>query len=209
MKKFIIIICILFGVNIFSGCQNLYVSLPRDEKFSNNKTVKDKLLGMCQLELSEGCSLELIMYNGEYYQDAELGAFQGENWLGNCKLVIKQNEKIKFEYKLDDDWSEAMRFGSQFVIAPYDYDSDGQLEFLIGQYLSSNINEYKLYRITKQKTIEKVDGGEHINISGKNRYSCTFDIGDNHEVTYEYYDNSTGKIIKRTVRFEGDKVVIE
>lgn len=49
-----------------------------------------------------------------------------------------------------------MRFGSKFDISVYDYDDNGEIEFLIGQYFSSNINEYRLYRITQDKKIEQL-----------------------------------------------------
>lgn len=204
MKNFIKIIIVLVCTIVLYGCQNQFGVQP-----TNEGIVDDIILGKSQSQLDAEYSLELIMYIGEFYEDTELGAFYGDNWVGKCKLVISHNGMIESEYMLDDDWSEPMRFGNQFEIETYDYDNDGQSEFLIGQYLSSNINEYILYRMTKERIIEKIEGGENINISGKDRYSCTFDLIDLGIASYKYYDNSQGVEVKRIVRFEGDKVVIE
>ena len=207
MNKFILIISTCILLYMVSGCQEQLNT--NNVEVKNDKQINNEILGTCQVFLDEEYYLELIMYEGKYYVDTEVGAFEGENWVGDCKLVIKRDEKIEYEYLLDEDWSEEMRFGSHFEIEIYDYDNDGQPEFLLGQYMSSNINEYKLYRITNEKTIEMINGGENINISGKERYSCKFNIDDNHKFFYEYYDNSTSQNKKRIVKFEGESVFIE
>jgi hypothetical protein len=173
------------------------------------KRIDNVTLGNCDRLIDEGYLIELKMFNGVFYNDPNPGAFEGDNWVGNCKLILSADDKILSEYAMDGDWKEALRFQKKFEIQAFDYYSNGEIEFLIGQYGSSNLNEYRLYRITADKKIELVEEAGIINISGKEKYSCLFDISKDGQVSYDYYDNSKGRNVKRVIRFESGTVIIE
>ncbi|MCT4542406.1 MAG: hypothetical protein N4A63_02555 [Vallitalea sp.] len=172
---------------------------------NTEKTVNDLIIGQVELP-DKQCTLQLQMYEGNYYIEQDIGPFKGTNYYGNCKLILRNDEEIIDEYLLDNDWLEKMRFNKKFEIKIYDYNKDGKIEFLIGQYLSNNINEYKLYRIDNNKIV-LVDGDNYFNISGKKRYSCLFDFDDSGKIYYNYYDNSKGEKVNRFVEFTNENVI--
>lgn len=206
----VIIICITGCQKNFNGNEEQKAINYTDEikKIDTEEPIVDLTIAQANIELPHigKCLLELQMYEGFYYIEKDVGPFEGDNWYGNCKLILSQDKKIINEYLLAKEWNEGMRFQDKFEILIHDYDKDGKVEFLIGQYLSSNINEYKLYRIDSNRII-LVDGDNYFNISGKEKYSCLFDFNDNGEIYYQYYDNSEGKMIKRVVDFIDGSVI--
>ena len=88
MNKFILIISTCILLYMVSGCQQQLNT--NDIEVENDKQINNEIIGTCQVILDEEYYLELIMYKGKYYVDTEVGAFEGENWVGDCKLVIKR-----------------------------------------------------------------------------------------------------------------------
>ncbi len=171
----------------------------------HSNKVENVVLGSCKLEIAglENATLELVMDNGEFYHDETPGAFQGDNWIGSCKLILSSNDKVKSELILDD-WNEDLRFSSTFHIEIEDYDGDSQYEFLIGQYFSSNMNLYRMYQINKNNQIVNIDSVDYLNISGKPRYSCVLDKSSEGQWYYSYYNNISSKDIEKLIIFDKD-----
>ncbi|TCT17206.1 hypothetical protein EDC18_101504 [Natranaerovirga pectinivora] len=212
MKKLFCIITVCLSLCI--GCQratsgdagNINLENKPLEVESTN-SVNNKVLGkgIVQMpDLSE-YTLELQMYNGKYYYDESPGAFQGDNWVGDCKLVLSKDNVMISEFNLTD-WNEEMRFQTEFDILTYDYNDDGQYEFLIGQYLSSNIYEYRLYRIKENLEIVNLQNVDYLNISGGGRYSNLLGITETGDIYYKYYDNSRMEYITKMLLFENGTV---
>jgi hypothetical protein len=65
------------------------------------------------------------MFNGVFECDHNPGAFEGDNWVGNCKLILSADDKILSEYAIDGDWKEALRFQKKIEIKGFDYYTDG------------------------------------------------------------------------------------
>jgi beta-lactamase regulating signal transducer with metallopeptidase domain len=148
---------------------------------------------------SKSYTLVVKMMVGRYYEDSEPGPFMGKNWEGQFKLQLKDDQGTTIS---DLDLNEAFKeeklnFQNVFDIEFDDYNNDGYKDFFIGQYASSNGNDYKLFTITSTGKIEilPIKGQSEIFSSGGNRYSKKFEkIGLANFINH-YYDNSQGKNI--------------
>lgn len=105
-----------------------------------------------------------------------------------------------------------MIFNSPFQIQFDDYNNDGDIDFTIGQYASSNGKEYKLFTLKKDGTIEviPVKGHSSLFISDTTGfYSTKLTKTDNVTFKIEYYDNSNGQNIEKVFKWDGKMFVEE
>lgn len=145
-------------------------------------------------------SLIVKMTDGRYYEDREPGAYMGSNWEGKFHIqLIDDKGNIISELNLNKAFNEQkLNFQSNFSIEFDDYNNDGNIDFAIGQYASSNGNVYKLFTISPDGKIEEllIKGQSEIFSSGGNRYSKRFEKIDMTSFKNQYYDNSKGKMVE-------------
>lgn len=145
-------------------------------------------------------SLIVKMTDGRYYEDKEPGAYMGSNWEGKFHIqLVDDKGNIISELDLNKAFNEQkLNFQSTFSIEFDDYNNDGNIDFVIGQYASSNGNTYKLFTISPDGKIEEllIEGQSEIFSSGGNRYSKRFEKIDMTSFKNQYYDNSKGKTVE-------------
>jgi len=155
--------------------------------------------------------LRLKMVKGKYYEDWTPGACMGTIWEGSFIIeladelgnVIRQTDLSKM-------YKEPLVFNSSFQIQFDDYNNDGNIDFTIGQYASSNGNDYKLFTLREDGKIEElpVKGYSSLFISNYTEfYSTKFTKVDSITFKKEYYDNSIGKQLEDIFKWDGNEFI--
>ena len=150
--------------------------------------------------------LTLQLLEGSYETDLQAGPGFGGEWTGQYELVISDssNSEVINRYTLKE-WQEALSFQEQFTLQPVDYNKDGTLELLIGQYGCSNYNFYRMYYITPEQEIGCYDKIGELMISSLEMSPVL--EGSNTEVRYSYYNNSVGEMVIGKIPYEDLTVV--
>ncbi|NLM59588.1 MAG: hypothetical protein GX194_10845 [Clostridium sp.] len=155
--------------------------------------------------------LRLRMVKGKYYENWFPGAYMGTIWEGHFDLELAdESGNVVSRTDLDKIYSEPLIFNSSFEIQFDDYNDDGDIDFAIGQYASSNGKEYKLFTLRKDGKIEEltVKGYSSLFISNPTGvYSTKLKKVDNASFKIEYYDNSKGENIEEVFRWDGEAFV--
>lgn len=145
-------------------------------------------------------SLIVKMTDGRYYEDTAPGPYMGSNWEGKFYIqLIDDKGNVTSELDLNKAFNEQkLSFQNAFSIEFDDYNNDGNMDFTIGQYASSNGNIYKLFTISPNGKIEAlvIKGQPEIFSSGGNRYSKKFKKIGTATFISQYYDNSKGKMVE-------------
>lgn len=195
-KWSIIAVAVLVAVG-FAGLTN-----SKSVASSNNKDDAN-ILSKNNIDFNKDSyneSLIVKMTDGRYYEDKEPGAYMGSNWEGKFHIqLVDDKGNIISELDLNKAFNEQkLNFQSTFSIEFDDYNNDGNIDFVIGQYASSNGNTYKLFTISPDGKIEEllIEGQSEIFSSGGNRYSKRFEKIDMTSFKNQYYDNSKGKTVE-------------
>ncbi len=200
--KYSICVMLLISTLLCSCNGNELVSKSENDKKNNeNIIVKTEVtLGSCSLDNmnKDNYILSLRLYKGEYYEEYTPGSNFGGNWTGKFKLCIidSLDGRVIDSYEIHE-WDE-FTIKDKVNITLKDYNKDGNYEFLLGQYGSSNLNIYRMYYITKDFKIGYYDKIGEFNISNES-YSTELKINNEGNIEYSYYDNSVGDKIKKTI----------
>ena len=139
------------------------------------------------------------MTDGRYYEDKEPGIY-GSNWEGKFHIqLVDDKGNIISELDLNKAFNEQkLNFQDVFSVEFDDYNNDGNIDFVIGQYASSNGNIYKLFTILPDGKIAAlpIKGQPEIFSSGGNRYSKKFEKIGMTTFISQYYDNSKGEMVE-------------
>lgn len=157
--------------------------------------------------IGENQYLRLKMVEGIYYEDWFPGSYMGTIWKGNFIIEltddfgnpIAQTDLSKF-------YKEPLIFNSSFQIEFDDYNNDGDIDFTIGQYKSSNGNDFKLFTIRKNGIIEElpIKGYSSLFISNiTGFYSTKLTKIDNITFKKEGFDNSKGEAFEDIFKWNG------
>jgi hypothetical protein len=112
---------------------------------------------------------------------------------------------------LNKIFKEPMIFNSSFEIQFDDYNNDGDIDFTIGQYASSNGREYKLFTLRKDGTVEELTVKDHYSLFISNTtdfYSTKLTKIDDVTFKIEYYDNSKGEKFEDIFKWDGKRFII-
>lgn len=152
------------------------------------------------------------MVDGKQYEETEAGPFQGWNWQGKFVVsLIDEAGKTISELDLNEAFGgQDLVFNSSFLLQFDDYNNDGNLDFALGQYASSNGNVYRLFTI-KDDVIEllPVKTGEIFSSGGRSRYTTEFEKFAKSGFINTYYDNIKGKYIEQHFVWDGSQFIIK
>lgn len=155
--------------------------------------------------------LRLKMVKGKYYEDWTPGAHMGTIWEGNFIIELaNESANVINQYDLCEVYKEPLIFNSSFEIQFDDYNGDGDIDFTLGQYASSNGRNYKLFTIRKDGRIEELPVKDSISLFISNTtgfYSTKLTKIDDITFRIEYYDNSKGKNIEDIFKWDGNQFV--
>lgn len=187
--------------------------LQVEHKTSTDKEpLTDFPLGHGQIINDNGTTYEIdmILKDGFYYYEDNIGPFYGDNYTGDYELELKKDGSIINNLDLSADWgrkyADILFFSKEFEMELIDYDNDGNYEFLIGQYFSSNLNLYKMYQLnTSLDELVSLNDVGYLNFSGsRETEKLTQDNVGNYYV--RGYDNSEGKDFKIPIFFQAGEI---
>jgi len=133
----------------------------------------------------------------------------GRTWEGEFQIQLSdENGEVKSAVELNAYFNDDIVFNSFFDIEFDDYNGDGNIDFTIGQYASSNGGIYKLFTLGNTGLIEEltIKGHPVLFVSGTGRYSTKLTKTKSGFLS-SYYDNSTGKDIKQNFVWDGEQFV--
>jgi bla regulator protein BlaR1 len=155
--------------------------------------------------------LRLKMVKGKYYEDWFPGASMGTIWEGNFIIELADDFGTTIEQTdLSKFYKEPLTFNSSFKIHFDDYNNDGYIDFTIGQYASSNGNDYKLFTMRKNGKIEELPVKDFSSLFISNAtgfYSTTLTKVDKITFKKEHYNNSKGKHLEDVFKWDGKEFV--
>lgn len=155
--------------------------------------------------------LRLKMAKGKYYEDWLPGAYMGTIWEGDFIFELADDSGNTIaQTDLNKFYKDPLTFNSSFQIQFDDYNNDGDIDFTIGQYTSSNGNDYRLFTMRKGGKIEElpVQGFSSLFISNSTGfYSIKLTKVDNSTFKKEYYDNSKGMQLEDIFKWDGNEFV--
>lgn len=150
--------------------------------------------------------LNLQLFDGRYTEDwTTPSPDAGRSWSGQFQLTVTGEQgEILNSYALSEQFEEELSFGDLFQIQFGDYNSDGNPDFTIGQYGSSNGSFYKLFTLNKDNSIEElhITGISALFISSPERYSVKLEEIDG-GFSASHYDNTLGKQVDNTYLWNG------
>lgn len=155
--------------------------------------------------------LMLRMVEGEYYEDWNPGPLFGSIWKGRYSIEIA-DEYFKTLARTDlcEFFSEPLIFTSSFEIEFDDYNNDGDPDFTLGQYGTSNGNNFRLFTLREDGSVEllPIKDFHSLFISNLTSYYSTklIKLSDT-EFSKQCYDNAEGKIFEDTFKWEGTEFV--
>jgi bla regulator protein BlaR1 len=153
----------------------------------------------------------LKLVRGEYDEDWSPGPFNGTVWKGDfvIELADEAGNTIT-ETNLKPIYpDEPLIFTSRFKFEFDDYNDDGDADFTIGQYASSNGKVYKIYTVRSNGEIEElpIRGQPSLFISQNSSYSTRLEKVDSVSFKTSYYDNSAQKQVEKIFRWDGKAFV--
>ena len=141
--------------------------------------------------------LKLLLVKGRYYEDWNLGPMMGGIWEGDFELALEdasgQTLSTKALNRMHD--SDPMAFNDRFEITTGDCNGDGCPDFLIGQYGSSNGNNYQIYTIGDDNEIRELGLKDQTYLSiseADGRYATRLEMVDGQTFRVRYYNNVEG-----------------
>lgn len=208
IRRFQLIVPMLLAA-LLAGCtnDNSYISDPAAVNVESPFTISRNSL--FQAAGKPGVlSLELVQ--GTYREDWNAPSpFAGRSWSGQFRLSISADDgRLLHTFPLSDQYNEELVFNDLFLIEFGDYNSDGNPDFTIGQYGSSNGNVFKLFTISEDYSIKElpVDSTPELFITVPERYSVKLDeTADGFKTAF--YDNSLGRQVVNTYRWNAFKKV--
>ena len=155
--------------------------------------------------------LRLKLVRGEYDEDWSPGPFSGTVWKGDFVIELAdETGKTITETNLGRIYNnEPLIFTSHFQFEFDDYNDDGDADFTIGQYASSNGKDYKIYTVRSNGEIEElpIRGQPSLFISQNSGYSTRLEKVDPVSFKTSYYDNSAQKQVEKIFRWDGKAFV--
>lgn len=202
MKKVIWLIILVLSVTSCKEVTEVEVANQNDLVEVNDTSIEEIKDSMTfGTSTWDEYSIELVMLEGSHIIDNSVGAIEytGEYWQGKCQLELSRNDEMIDSIEMNNIFEGILSFKDTFSIETFE--EEGITYFLIGQYFSSNLNDYKLFKVVDDKIIYCKELGS-INISGKPKYSCLLDDMGDGRYKYQFYDNSIGEEVNRILVFE-------
>ncbi|MBP1990874.1 hypothetical protein [Paenibacillus eucommiae] len=155
---------------------------------------------------SKGRKLLLRMTDGVYREEQEPGPYEGGRWEGKFQLdVLDEQTKLVAGLDLNKGFQEELlSFHDKFDITFADYNGDGNPDFSIGQYASSNLYTYLLFTVTKDGISQLPIKGVPDLFSSQRTYSPLFTKVNDTTIKTSFYDNSKGQDVEQSFSWTGE-----
>ena len=156
--------------------------------------------------------LRLKMVKGRYYEDWNPGAYMGTLWEGSFVIELAdESGRTIAETDISKMFSGPLTFKSSFNLEFDDYNNDGDPDFTIGQYASSNGRVYKLFTLRKDGKVEELPVKDHPDLFVSDTtgyYSTKLNKIDGTTFEIESYDNSVPATFHDSYQWDGKRFVL-
>jgi hypothetical protein len=137
--------------------------------------------------------------------------YMGSIWEGYYVLELAdESGNVIYQADLSEIHTEPLIFKYSFKISFADYNNDGDIDFTIGQYISSSVSEFKLFTLRKDGKIEELPVKDYSSLLISNTddiYSPLLTKLDDVTFKTEYYDNAKGQLVENTFSWRGKEFV--
>lgn len=158
-------------------------------------------------------NVRLKMVKGRYYEDWNPGPYMGTLWEGSFIIELSDEYgKTISTTDISKMYSFPLIFKSAFKIEFDDYNNDGDLDFTIGQYASSNGNVYRIFTLRKSGKVEELLIKDYSNLfisKSTGYYSTKLTKTNETAFEIEYYDNSVPVTFHDVYKWDGKQFVLE
>jgi hypothetical protein len=156
--------------------------------------------------------LRLQMVKGRYYEEWNPGAYMGTVWEGSFILELADEYgKTIAKTDISKMFSEPLVFKSSFNLEFDDYNNDGDIDFTIGQYASSNGRIYKIFTLRKDGKVDELPIKDQVDLfisDSTGYYSTKFKKVNKTTFEIEYYDNSGSATFQVFYNWDGKEFVL-
>ncbi|NOU78448.1 hypothetical protein GC101_06090 [Paenibacillus sp. LMG 31459] len=151
--------------------------------------------------------LNLQLLKGSYSEDWSIASpLAGRSWSGQFRLAITDEQGAALgTFALSRHFTEELSFGDLFQIQFADYNGDGNPDFTVGQYGSSNGSLFKLFTVKPDHSIQELQikgAASGLFISSPDRYSVKLDVIEG-GFRADHYDNALGRQVETSYRWDG------
>lgn len=195
---------------LFSSCG---ISAPEPETEPVTEPSQESIQVKTQMTMArdivyDNLILTLEMIRGTYTENWDPGPYTGRAYEGDFILCVYTTEGKKISsIPLESfDSNNPLVFLSTFHFGFDDYNADSAVDFTIGQYATSNGNDYKLFTLRKDGTIGALQIKDRSTLFVSDRtdyYSTIFQKEDDKTFSVEFYDNAASKSFRNNYRWNG------
>ena len=203
------VLLIVLAILVVSACGGLVKFTVSPEKEVDNSShaatdgtpISDLVIaeGETALKNNTKVTIKLVMRDGTCLTGEEAGiggGFAEENYIGRCELQVWQENTKLTDYALesaDGNTDDMVYYFTGFSLQFDDYNGDGDPDFTVGQYGTSNFDLYSLFTVDENAEIRMISAPYGIlSTEGKSRGSMLLTKTQN-GFTTSCYDNSTGE----------------
>jgi|GEM_PF-6089610 len=152
-------------------------------------------------------TVRLLMTEGRHITDGEPGPFGKEYYEGNLVAeVFDQGNKLLSVSDLTGCFPQPLVFRGRFDLKAEDYNGDGLPEFTVGQYFSSNYNEFNIFTLSEKGEVTELQVNITDGILSSNHdgyYSTGFEKIGADAFKVSVYDMQKGKYIDKAYKWNG------
>ena len=161
--------------------------------------LKEEVVSRNQVDVNNDGKLDdvqMILKKGYYTNDEELWAGNGAKWVGDFIIQVNLDGNIvktsinKLMFYNDD----LFFYGPEFDLIFTDYNGDGMTDFVLSNYLSSNLSGFSMLTIKEDGTVENVNIYKQFDFIGNRESdnSVLLTVIDN-KIVMNAYNNVEGK----------------
>ena len=172
-------------------------------------------LTISEHNIGNGMQLRLILLNGYHFSQEETapgGGVYDENYRGEYELSVYRGETLLS--RLENDQllpmsldGDTLNFAPGFSFSLADYNGDGQQDFALAQWASSNASSCMLFSVDEDGNLSVLTPGQPLMVSG-HTFSPLFEQVGTDSFTFAQYDNAAGTLRSYLAQWEGNAFAI-
>jgi hypothetical protein len=164
------------------------------------------------------CYVNIELTNGSYSNFSDGGGSYGNNFSGSYQvrvytLNVGSDQTDLFTAPILFEGYDNMTFGDddslgEFSLIFDDYNADGNPDFTLGQWGSSNGNFYKLFSVYPDGKVAELEIENGDMLISNHDFSVALDKVTDTSFSYFLYNNGTAENIETVYEWKNDKFVV-
>ena len=201
MKRIVsLLICCIISVIITLGCSSEVASTNRNINTSDDIDVVSNEPNDFFSKMNVGSFTIYVISDDAKAVDDEISPYNGY-YEGHYKICVYKDERIIDEESVRFSDESVLYFPRSFELSPCDYNGDGNTDFVIGTYLSSNYDMYKIYSVNDVGELTELinDEGTEVEFQANRIGVSPAFKSDKNTITYELYDQEKGVDVTKEI----------